>query len=69
MSKKYKKVEIELSAPLILRLFEYIKEHQPPLTDVELHQLVENLTTLSCKYDDMLTMDEYNEIIKKPASM
>lgn len=66
MSKKYKKPEIEVSAPLLTRLFEYIKEN-PALTDTDIHHLVENLSNLSCKMDDMLTMDEYNEIIKKPA--
>lgn len=66
MSKKYKKPEIEVSAPLLTRLFEYIKE-TPSLTDVDIHHIVENLSNLSCKIDDMLTMDEYNEIIKKPA--
>lgn len=68
MGKKYKKPEIELSAPLILRLFEYVKE-QTTLTDADLHNMVENLISLSCKVDDILTMDEYEDIIKKPVSI
>jgi hypothetical protein len=67
MGKKYKKPEIEVSAPLLLRLFEYIKE-QPGLTDIDLHNMVESLISLSRKVDDMITMDEYDEIIKKPVS-
>lgn len=64
MGKKYKKPELEVSAPLLLRLFEYVKENTT-LNDADLHNMVENMTKLSCKVDDMMTMDEYEEIIKK----
>ena len=58
---KNKKPEIELSVPLLIRLFEFVREGAR--TDVEIHKMVENLIECS-KYDHLLTMDEYDKIVK-----
>lgn len=51
---------INVDVPLLLRLFEYAREDAK--TDMDLHTVTENLIRLS-KSNDVLTMDNYEEIV------
>lgn len=58
---KVKRYKLKLSVPLIIRLFEYVRE--TGRTDVDIHNITENLTKLTEQCDHLLTMDEYDQII------
>ena len=60
---KYKKHEIELSPHLLKKLFEFVKD--PKVTVADFPWIVENLVELG-RCDEMLTLDEYEMIIRKP---
>lgn len=60
---RYMKVEIEMSPHLVKKLFEHVKT--PQVTEGDIPWMVSNLIELS-KCDEMLTLDEFEMIIKKP---
>jgi hypothetical protein len=51
---------IKVDVPLFIRLLEYAREDAQ--TDMDLHDVAENIITLSVA-DKVLTMDDYNHII------
>jgi hypothetical protein len=51
---------IKLDVPLFIRLLEYAREDAQ--TDMDLHDVAENIITLSVA-DKVLTMDDYSHII------
>ena len=51
---------IKLDVPLFIRLLEYAREDAQ--TDMDLHDVAENIITLSV-VDKVLTMDDYSHII------
>jgi len=51
---------ITVDVPLFIRLLEYAKEDAE--TDMDLHQVAENITQLS-QDGEVLTMDNYDEIV------
>lgn len=53
---------IRINVPLMIRLFEYIREENS--TDIDLHKITEELIEYSKKH--VVTMDDYYEIIDKP---
>lgn len=60
---KYKKQEIEVSPQLMKKLFEFVKTQA--VTPADFDWIVNNLTWMS-KSDELLTIEEYDMIIKKP---
>jgi hypothetical protein len=52
-----------LSIPLLLRLFEYIREEKT--TDEDLHFMLERISEM-CEGGVRLTMNHYSSIIPKP---
>lgn len=60
---KYKKPEIEVSPQLMKKLFEFVKTQA--VTPADFDWIVNNLTWLS-KSDELLTVEEYEMITKKP---
>lgn len=63
---KWKRVEIELTPALVKKLFEHVKATQAG--PEELDNIIHNLHWLS-KSDETLTIEEYDQIIKKSSSM
>lgn len=53
---------IKVDVPLFIRLLEYAREDAK--TDMDLHDVAENIIELSVS-GDTLTMDDYNSIIGK----
>mgnify|MGYP003347280286 CR=1 FL=1 len=51
-----------LDIPLFIRLLEYAREDAK--TDLDLHNVTENAIKLS-QSGEMLTMDQYNDIVKE----
>lgn len=51
---------IKLDVPLFIRLLEYAREDAK--TDMDLHKVTENIIMLS-EMGEVLTMDQYNDII------
>lgn len=60
---KYKKHEIELSPQLLKKLFELVKDSK--IVTGDFIWIIDNIVELS-KCDEMLTLDEYELIIRKP---
>ena len=60
---KPKICEIELSPKLLHRLFQHVRK--PEITDEQVIQIVEKLKWFS-KADELLTLDQFEEIIDKP---
>jgi hypothetical protein len=60
---KYKKCEIEVSPHLLKKLFEWVRE--PTVQATDLHWVMTNIINLS-SCDELLTLDEFEMIIKKP---
>jgi len=54
---------ILVSVPLLLRLFEYVREE--PTSDEDLHFMAERMTELAWGDGVKLTMNEYDGIIPK----
>lgn len=54
---------IRLDVPLIIRLFEHVKEG--PKTETELHEMTNRMVTL-CEYGDVLELSDF-EVITKPS--
>jgi hypothetical protein len=52
-----------VSVPLLLRLFEYVREE--PTSDEDLHFMAERMTELAWGDGVKLTMNEYDSIIPK----
>jgi hypothetical protein len=61
---KYKIYEIELSPRLLHKLFEHVRK--PETTEEHIGYIIENLKDLS-KTDELLTLDQFELIIQKPA--
>ena len=56
--------KITVDVPLFIRLLEYAREDAK--TDMDLHKVTENILALS-EEDRILTMDQYDEIVKNEA--
>jgi hypothetical protein len=56
--------KITVDVPLFIRLLEYAREDAK--TDMDLHKVTENILALS-EEGSILTMDQYNEIVKDEA--
>lgn len=63
---KYKKHEIELSEHLLYKLFEFVKD--PKVEQTDFTWIIQNIVELS-KCDEMLTLDEFDRITRKPISI
>lgn len=63
---KYKKNEIELSEHLLHKLFEFVKT--PTIEISDFTWIISNIVELS-KCDEMLTLDEFDKITRKPISI
>ena len=56
-------VELELSPKLLHRLFQHVRK--PEITDEQVIQIVEKIKWFS-KADELLTLDQFEEIVDKP---
>lgn len=60
---KPKIYELELSPRLLHELFKHVRK--PDITEEHLVNIIENLKWLS-KADELLTLDQFDQIIEKP---
>lgn len=63
---KFKKQEIEVSPHLMKKLFEYVKDAK--ITTADFDWIIHNLVWMS-EADDLLTVEEFEQITKKPMVM
>lgn len=59
---KWKRCELIVTPTLLKKLFEYVKDPQVTLTEVD--NIIENLVYLG-KSGDTLTLEEYDHAVKK----
>ena len=63
---RYRKIEIELSPHLLKKTLEFVKAPTTSQDDIE--WIVNNFIELS-KCDELLTIEEFDLVTKKPTSM
>lgn len=63
---KYKKCEIEVSPHLLKKLFEFVRD--PKFQPTDMNWLIANIIEINM-CDELLTLDEFEMITRKPTTV